>query len=287
MLTRSLIDRYLEPQLGDHKNSRQGLMYCCPKCDEGNKYNLEVNLDRKIFNCWSCRYSGVIQKLLREHSADPSWRNLPEFRESEEHTSEDQEKPINYPTETIPIHLNEEVKHYLVEERGMDLRELTRRGVSFCYSENEQYHNHICFPFYKEGRLVGACLQNFATKKYRNLGKFDFVPWEEFVNPAYPVTIAEGAYDGLSGINSILLRGTEIYKAILQYIRGKDVILAVDNKFDMDHFLKILEQIKYAEPRALSIFDLKEYDDLNHFYVNDKKGFFAEYRQCFNDLKNK
>lgn len=286
MLTRTVISNYLEPQLGDYKNSRQGLMYCCPICDDGHlKYNLEVNLEKKIFNCWSCRYSGVLQKLLRERAADPSWRAIPELKDRTDASQEEEDKPINYPKETVPVHLNEDVKDYLVNDRGMDLRELDRRGVTYCYSENEQYHNHICFPFYKEGRLAGACLQNFATKKYRNLGKFDFVPWEEFINPNYPVTIAEGAYDGLSGINSVILRGTEIYRAILQYLRGKDVILAVDNKFDLEHFTKLLESIQGAEPRALAIFDLKEFDDMNDFYMRNRKGFFEEYRACFNDLK--
>lgn len=283
MVTRKLLERYLSGKLGDPKFTHQGLKYNCPVCDEGGKFNLEINMDRNIFNCWGCRYSGLIRKLLQEHATDTSWKNISEFKIVVEES--EQVEQINYPTETIPFYLNKDVTNYLVNERGIDRLELIRRGAAYVYSTNETYHNHICFPFYEDGRLVGACLQNFQNKKYRNLGKLTFVPYKSFINVSYPIVITEGVYDALSGVNAIPMLRTEINKATLSFLRDKDVILAVDNTVDLQQYASLIKQLDKANVGNLTLFDMNVYKDMNEYYLKDKKSFIKELNACFK--KNK
>lgn len=284
MVTRKFLEKYLFPKLGSAKFTHQGLKYNCPKCDAGDKYNLEINMDRNIFNCWSCRYSGVIKKLLEEHAVDRSWENNSFFKSHKVH-SEEEQKELNYPKEVIPFYLNREVKEYLINERGMDKSELIKRGVSYVYSENEVYHNHICFPFYEDGVMVGACLQNFSTKKYRNLGKLTFVPYKQYINQLYPITITEGCYDALSGINAIPLLRTEINNATLDFLRDKDVILALDNTVELELYTSQMKRLENAQVKSLVLFNMYVHKDMNEFFKKDKNGFFKEYKSCFEKIK--
>ena len=175
MITRKLLEFYLNTTLGNPKFTHQGLSYDCPKCDfNGHKKNLEINLERGVYNCWSCRYSGIIKMLMEDYANNPNFKNLPEFKNKEQDNKEIHVKELNYPKETIPYYLNLNTSKYLVEERKISKKELIKRKISFVYSKEEMYYNHICFPFYENGSLVGACIQNFNNKKYRNLGFLNF-----------------------------------------------------------------------------------------------------------------
>ena len=242
-------------------------------------------MNRNIFNCWSCRYSGVIRKLMTDYACEQAWKNMPEFKveikEGEEH---EHVKELNYPKETIPFYLNGDVTKYLIEERGMDRKELIKRKVCYSYSQDEMYYNHICFPFYENGMLVGACLQNFDTKRYRNLGPLNFVAYKEYINIAYPITMTEGCYDALSGINAIPILKTEPNKATLLFLRDKDVILAIDNTVGIDFYTKQMKLLEKAQVKSLTLFDLAEYKDLNEYSLKNTKGFFREYKNCFDKI---
>lgn len=283
MLTREVIQKYLEEKLGHAKFSRQGLKFNCPKCDAGDKYNLEVNIDRNIFNCWSCRYSGILRRLFSNYAVDRSWKQIPELK-YEKKEEEEQTKTLNYPTNTIAFYSHGEAVDYLINQRGVDRSVLIERGVEYSYSNEDTYFNHICFPFYENGRMVGACIQNLETKAYRNLGKLNFVAYKEFINPLYPITITEGAYDALVSINATPLLSTEVSKELLEFISGKDVILALDNTIELEQYTRQVKRIMDAGVRKLILFDLYDYKDMNSFYLGDKKKFIDEYNQCFKKI---
>lgn len=287
MITRRLLEGYLTEKLGEPKYSHQGLKYNCPKCDHGKKYNLEIKIGGQgggFYNCWGCRYSGHINKLMDDYACDLTWKPLPEFKDTRTEVEITTTKELNYPTETIPFYLNKRVTDYLINERQMEREELIRRGVCYVYSENEMYHDHICFPYYKRGKMIGACLQNFKTKKYRNLGPLDFVPYEEFIDIAYPITITEGNYDALSGINAIPILKTEINNAVLAFVKDKDVILALDNTVELDLYTMQMKRLESASIKSLTLFDMSLYKDLNEYFVKNKKQFIKEYTNCFDKI---
>lgn len=286
MINRNILTKYLLKSLGELKHSHQGLKANCPKCDVGNKYNLEINIDGNMFNCWSCRYSGIIRKLMEDYAVDTSWFSLPEFRVEKIEHDEVEEKQLNYPTDTIPFYLHKPAYDYLVLERGLDKKELIRRGVSYVYSKEETYYNHLCFPFYEDGRLVGACLQNLGNKRYRNLGKLNFVPYKEFINTFYPIIITEGVYDAIPSPNGIPLLRTEINKEILNFIEGKDVILCTDNTLEIEQYSRLIKQINDAGCKSLVLFDMGEYKDMNEYYNEDTLKFYSEIKSCYKQIKS-
>ena len=284
MINRKTLEFYLVPKLGEMKYTHQGLKANCPKCDEGSKFNLEINMDKNIFNCWACRYSGFMSMLLEDYACDTTWEKLPEFKKTNiDFITED--KDLNYPKSISPFYLNEEATKYLIDVRGMNRLDLIKRGVSYVYSDSEMYFNHICFPFYENGRMVGACLQNLSNKRYRNLGKLNFVPYKEFINTSYPVVITEGVYDALSGVNAIPLLRTEVNKQILEFIKDKNVILAVDNTVEITQYTSLMNSIDKAQAKSLVLFDMKEYKDMNEYALKNKKGFINELKACFKKSK--
>lgn len=285
MIDRNTIISYLNFSLGDPKYTAQGIKYNCPKsgCDTGDKYNLEIDVERKIFNCWACRYGGSLHVLLNDYAKDNSWRNLQDFKFKSAVNNE--VKKINYPHATTKFSHSKEVSDYLINVRKIDRSILVKRNVQYVYSENEFYYNNIYFPFYEEGRQVGACVQDMSTKKYRNLGPLNFVPYKEFIDNDYPIVIGEGIYDILPTHNGIPLLGIDITDPVLRFINDKNVILALDNKIDIDHYIKQLKKIECANVKGLSIFDLFDNEDLNSFYVKDKAGFYSQLKKCFEELK--
>lgn len=281
MISRELLHKYLSPRLGELVYTHQGLKADCPVCDSGGKKNLEVNVSKNAFNCWSCHQSGTIRQLLDKYSNDTSWKALPEFRYVPAGEEAVVEKELNYPKETVPFYLDQKTAEYLTVTRGISREELVRRKVSYVYSEGETYHNHVCFPFYEDGRLVGACLQDMRSKRYRNLGKLDFVPYGEFVDPMYPVVITEGVYDALSGTNAIPMLTTQINRKTLAFVAGRKVVLAVDNTVEENQYMSLMKQLEAADVMSLVLFDMKVYKDMNDYYREDRRAFLSELNSCF------
>ncbi len=264
------------------------MKYNCPKpgCDQGDKFNLEINIDRNIFNCWACHYSGVIRQLMGDYAADQSWRNMDEFKFKQGEVVESTEKVIGLPNNLVSYFLNKEANEYLTKERGMRKSDLIARKVQYCYGEDEVYHKNVVFPFYKEGKLVGACLHDMKTKKYRNLSKLNFVPYGEFIDHDYPIVIGEGIYDVLPSGNGIPILSTEINDATLEFVWDKHVILGLDNTIDMDHYIRQLKRLESANPKSLCIFNLYQYKDMNQFYTENRPAYLYELNKCF-DVSNK
>lgn len=283
MISKDLIKNYLSPSLGNIIDTYQGVKVNCPKCDEGDKYNLEINLNKNIFNCWSCHYSGYIKQILEDYATHSAWRDLPQFK-NDSSIVISEEKLVEFPTETIPYYLNDEVNKYLRIQRGIPKQELVKRKVQYVYSKFEKYYNHIYFPFYKNGVLVGAALQNMETKRYVNLGKQNFVPWVEFINPYYPITITEGIYDALSGINAIPQLGTNINDAICEFFYDKDIIYAVDKSVNVRNHIYQIGKIEKSKPRSFTIFDMGKHEDMNDLYRYDREHYIKEYKDCFEQI---
>jgi len=291
MMTREVLKQYLNSNLGDAIYTRQGLKYNCPKpgCDQGDKFNLEINIDRNIFNCWACHYSGFIRVLMEDYANDNGWRALDCFRhqhaEAVEQAVEQEEKVIALPQKMASFYLHKPAADYLIGERGMRKSDLVKRRVQYCYGEDEIYYNNIVFPFYEDGRLVGACLQDLKTKRYRNLGRLNFVPYKEFIDVDYPIVLGEGIYDVLPTGNGIPILNTEVNDQTVDFLRERRVVLGLDNTIDMDHFARQIDKLMNGGVGSLVILNLYQYKDMNEFYCKDKPAFLYELNKCFDESR--
>lgn len=293
---RHIIIKYLT-SLGQPRRGYNQIKFDCPICDKGHKKNLEICVDEKssrylLFNCWSCHYSGYITQLLKDYASDSSWESVEEFKSSSKYTpktnEESDEKPLLLPKHTIPFYLNEDVRYYLVEERGMDEKELLFRNVRYCFLPGEELYDNIIFPFYEEGKLVGLTTQNFTTKKYRNHGKLNFVAYKEFINIHFPIIITEGIYDALSVINAIPILGTMLNKKLLQFIQGRKIILALDNnkEVSLEKKKEYVEKLNEYGAKIVVLFELGEYKDLNELWTQDRSELRNRLRIYFELLQN-
>jgi len=273
---------YLMPNLGVPKFTYNQVKFNCPKCDKGNKYNLEISTDTLIFNCWSCHYSGYITKILREYAKNDSWKLISEFRDSykQKISGKVTNSHLKLPDSIVPFYFKKEVEDYLVNIRKIDKEVLKDRKVSYVYSEEEPLYNHIIFPYYDiTGTiLTGYSVQNFETKKYKNFGKQIFVPYIQFINPNYPICLTEGGYDSLSLPNAIPLLGTGVPKAVLEFLTNKNVILALDNTVEEQYKQQIVDALKHYSVNFIHIFNTGEYKDLNEFRQKDRESLIKKYK---------
>ena len=279
-IQRILID-YLQDNLGKPKINYSQLRFNCAKCDSGNKYNLEVNCNENskrflLASCWACRYGGYVQKVLKDYGKNDNWKLLPEFISSikiKDNEGVEEELKLSLPSQIIPYHLNAKIKEYLTKERGISEEILRKRNVSYVFDEEEKLYNHILFPFYDiTGQiLLGFCALNFLTKKYKNFGKLNYVPYQEFLDVNYPIVITEGALDAQSSINSIPLLNTHPNKAVLEFCSGKDIILALDSEVGKDVIDKNISMFNYYGVNRIYMFDLENHKDLNKFHTSDQE----------------
>jgi hypothetical protein len=289
------IRRYIEPTLGKVKSRYFQLSVNCPKCDAGNKFNLEININPNsekylLYKCWACAYSGFIRSLLEEYAVDPSWKVLPEFKSSYQPDHQKKETPkVLFPEHTIPYYLNKPVEQYLIEERKMNPMDLYERNVRYCFSPSDPFYNHILFPFYDhQGTLLSFCAQNFETKKYKNVGSLSFVAYEQFINPLFPIVITEGIYDAGSVVNAIPLRGTSINQSLYRYCQDKKIILALDNDKEVSVETKkqYIKKLYVYGAKIVVIFELGDYKDLNDFWCKDPVELKSRMKVMFELLNN-
>jgi len=274
---------FLMPNLGVPKFSYNQVRFNCPICDKGNKYNLEINVDNLIFHCWSCHYKGHLKKLLISYAKNNAWEGISELKNTYQSNISKkvlENSNLRLPNGLVPFYLNKDVENYLINERKIDKNTLIERKVSYVYLEDELLYDHIVFPFYDiTGTiLTGFSVQNFKTKKYKNFGKRNFVPYIQYINVNYPITLTEGIYDSLSSFNAIPLLGTDICTKILEFICGKNVILAVDNEVTKSEKNKMIFQLKQYNANLIYMFIFDEYKDLNEFRQQDLSQLILKYK---------
>lgn len=279
---------YLMQNLGVPKFYFNQVKFDCPKCDHGSKKNLEINYVG-AFNCWSCGYRGFINKLLREYASNDSWQQISALKNIQFSNTKAQENKIELPKSIIPFYLNKDVESYLVKERGIDKELLIERNVGYVYSDEDDLYNNIIFPFYDVTgtKVAGYSVHNFATKRYKNFGKRNFIPYIQFIDTNYPVGITEGIYDAFSMPNVIPLLGKTIWKELLHFITGKHVILALD-KLGQEVTTKeldiIIDQIIKSSVRSIYYFSTESYKDLNEFRTENKPRLIEKYKNAIESI---
>ncbi|MEO6303075.1 MAG: hypothetical protein ABIP51_07865 [Bacteroidia bacterium] len=291
-MERATVNFYLVNKLGRSKYSSQGLKYCCPKgCDSSQtKFNLEINLSKSSkhylkFNTWCCHYKGYLTRLFKDYADSDGWRNIKELFTSNSVSFEKQEVTTSELPKSIPYYLSTDVNSYLKDIRNLHDLILQERKVLFCYTESELLYNHIIFPYYENGILIGYSSQNFETKKYKNHRDLNFIPYKEFLNLNYPLIITEGIYDCFSVPNSIPMLGTSPSKELLKFGKDKKIILALDNDVSLELKKEIADAFYFYGAKLVAIFGLKDYKDLNEWRIKDKEGLKIELKIIF-DLLN-
>jgi len=240
----------LKEILGSCYKVKQEYLFFCPKC-EHHKKKLSVNIEKDVFKCWVCDYTGRSLRRLVRNKGDfkqrSSWDKLTEhvdiasfeealfFRELVK-----QEQRIDLPNEYASLANNNltydslYARNYL-KSRGITKQDIIRWKIGYC--KTGVYAGRIIIPSFN---LAGYC--NFFTartytddwRKYSNPPiSRDIIFNHLFLNFDEDLSIVEGTFDAIvAGPNAVPLLGSTLREdsKLFQEIVNNDtpVYIALD-----------------------------------------------------------
>jgi DNA primase len=241
--------------LGEAKNgfneSSFQYQFPCPRCienkgqQEARKYNLEVNIQKQVFKCWSCSseddaMKGSVIKLIKMYGSDAL---LAEYKDTIRSIHESDLYKLHFNKDDFNIDTSMVVKedlklpstfqlfdrnkrnHYsalkYVMERGLtwDILEKYKMGYTLREEDDgmKKYSYRVIIPSYDRlgelnywvGRDFLPKNDQFTRTKYANpkAEKTEIIFNEEKVQWDADITLVEGAFDHIVVPNSIPLLG--------------------------------------------------------------------------------
>lgn len=252
--------------LGDPKKSnktRQQYSFDCPACsaqkgvESDGKGNLEVNLNKGFFNCWSCAETlgthGSLQKLIKLFGTKNHLKKLGVLGYTLKTKNDEviiDRKEITLPEGFKPFKsANSNDIHYkqaynYLKNRGITDDIIEKHNIG--YTITGEYAYRIVIPSYN----VDGDLNYFVTRtylknvkpKYLNPSGEVYTPKEEiifnekYVNWDGTVYLVEGPFDHIVVPNSIPMLGKvllpKLQSDILEKLQGDLVILLDDDAWD-------------------------------------------------------
>jgi DNA primase len=240
-----IISEFLGEPKKVYENTSQ-VSWDCPVCDEGaNKGNLEVNIEKSVFHCWSCGdYEGTHGSLgkLFDKFGNKKQKKLYQVLKPETIVKrERKKKTLKLPdgftlfkdsSKVYPI--RRQAMNYL-KDRGVTDEMIERRGIGFC--DKGDHSGRIIIPsFNNDGVLnyyISRSWNPMSKAKYKNPQdeKDKIIFWENLIDWNKDIYLVEGAFDGLFLDNSIPMLGKHMSELLFETIYTKakgDIILCLD-----------------------------------------------------------
>jgi len=236
--------------LGDPKKIYENKMqvsWDCPRCDDDkHKGNLEVNIDKSLFQCWSCGESenthGTIGKLidlfgnkkqkklfeiLKPESVQIKEKKIPKLRLPKSY------KKFNEVSTIYPV--RKQAMNYL-KNRGITEEIIEKYQIGFC--DDGDHSGRIIIPSHNlKGELnyyISRSWDPRSKYKYKNPDspKDKIIFWENLIDWDKDIFLVEGAFDGIFLPNSIPMLGKHMSELLFETIYNKakgDIIICLDN----------------------------------------------------------
>lgn len=290
VLTSLLIELFGLPR--NYNDGQVEVDFNCPKCDDGrNKFNLSCNTIKRIFQCWSCGYSGKLKKLLYDYgSASQQERYRSEITRIAQDKFKQLENISIIQDEIVSLDSFRSLKfswdaslHYKMAMKYLRKRKIDENIINerdLCYCESGKYKDRIIVPS-KNARggvdyFVGRAFYDATIPKYKNpkVKKTELIFGEKFIDWSKPVIITEGVFDAIVVYNAVPILGTNI-KGCERLVRmlvehRSHVILAFDG--DDVGIKKAKEAGNYLAGLGVHVDVIKhdKYNDLSE--VHEKEG---------------
>ena len=281
--------------LGDPKKiyeNRSQVSWDCPICDDDkNKGNLEVNVEKSVFHCWSCGDSegthGSLGKLFDKFGNKKLKKLYNILKPETVQVREKKKNKIQLPKEyklfkdvnpRYPI--RQQAINYLYN-RGISDYMIEKYQIGFC--DNGSHSGRIIIPSYNaKGELnyyIGRSWDPYTKAKYRNpeAEKEKIIFWENLIDWNKDIYLVEGAFDGIFLENSIPMLGKHMSELLFESIYNKakgDIIICLDadawvNAVKLYHELNggvLWGRIKIIKlPDDKDVCDLK--GEINDYYI--------------------
>jgi len=276
----------LKDTLGDYYKSNTEYLFYCPRC-EHHKRKLSINIEKNVFKCWVCDWSGRdIYRIIRRYS---SFQNRNEWKKHfgqieienfadkllNSFNKEEQKKELELklPKEFISL-ANKELPstalyplNYL-QSRDITKADIIRWKIGYCFEGD--FGGRIIIPSFN----LNGKINYFVARSYSPS------EWKKYLNPAASKNIifnhlyldfdedlilVEGLFDAIvSGPNAVPLLGSTLREGhkLFQEIVNNDspIYIALDD----DAVKKELEIIKLLLRYDIEVYkiDIAPYRDV-------------------------
>ena len=267
--------KILEDFLGSYYNSKDELLFHCPKCGH-HKKKLSVNIDKDVFKCWVCDYNGrSITNLVFAYGRPESreqWKKecgIVDFAEEED--KEPQPEPISLPSEFLSLTgrkstpLSLSARTYL-RSRGITYDDVLWWKIGYC--PDGEYAGRVIIPsFDLEGAVNFFIARNYKDnfQKYKNpKAAKDIIFNELYLDWNKDIVLVEGVFDAIVAGNAIPLLGSTLredshaFQKIVQNCSKVFVALDADAKLKEDKITRLL--LSYGV--EVYKIDTSEYEDV-------------------------
>ena len=235
-----------------HNESTGQISWDCPACDDGKgKGNLEVNYNKGVFHCWSCKdinhMSGRIFTLIKRFGGSRDIDNYnklaPKLTYDTEYKSNVVEVVTGLPDEFIPLNRRSSDTEYNLAMAYLKARNITSEHIykfRLGYCNEGKYANRIIIPSYDKNGLLnyysGRTYKDWIRPKYLNTDadKLNIIFNEKLISWDSTIYLVEGPFDHLVVPNSIPLLGKaldidyELFYTILEKSSAY-VVLVLDS----------------------------------------------------------
>ena len=161
--------------------SKSQVSWNCPRCDEGkNKGNLEVNIEKSVFHCWSCgdenETHGTLGKLFDIFGTKKQKKVYKLIKPDEVKPKEERKVRVKLPEGCVkfkdsnPIYPVYKQAFTYLKNRGITDEIIEKYSIGFC--DTGSHIGRIIIPSYnKEGELnyyIARSWSPTSKAKYKN-----------------------------------------------------------------------------------------------------------------------
>ena len=275
--------KLLKKALGHCWTNEEEHQFHCPKCNH-HKLKLSVNIDKGVFKCWICDYSGTkISPLIRRFAPSyyADWRLLEGeidldkydtiFADEVEAPPQIIDLPENFQTLTgKKTRLKQKPLNYLYS-RGFTDTDILNWKIGFC--NFGEYQDRVIVPsFDSQGNVSFFIARSYTDDwmKYRNPKVSKDIIFNDLnVDWDNDVILVEGVFDAMKCKNAIPLLGSTLREnsLLFQKICEKkpNVYLALDEDAKGKEF-GIAKKLREYGIRTMSI-KITPYSDIGEMPV--------------------
>lgn len=290
-----IISEFLGDPKKVYENTSQ-VSWDCPVCDDDkHKGNLEVNIDKGVFHCWSCGEfegtHGTLNKLFDKYGNRKQKKLYQVLKPETVVKREKKKKTLKLPdsftlfkdsSHVYPV--RRQAMNYL-KNRGITDEIIEKYGIGFC--DTGDHSGRIVIPSYdKNDNLnyyIARSWNPMSRAKYKNpeAEKDKIIFWENLIDWNKDIYLVEGAFDGLFLDNPIPMLGKHmselLFDTIYQKAKG-NVIICLDgdawkNAVKLYHELnggELYQKIKILKlPMDRDVCDLKGQIDPYYVIIKD------------------
>ena len=240
----------IEDVLGEPKKTyetRNQYGYDCPNCMDikgmengDNKGNLEINLNKFVYHCWSCDISGPLGRIFDDYGTKAQ-KKVYDLIKPEELKQEDIKRPkLRLPEgfttfqDSNPRFIPHMEAYRYLQSRGITDEMIERFKIGYTVSGDFAYR--VIVPsFNKEGVLNYFTARSWVPKKmkYKNpsVPKDEIIFNESLIDWDKDIYLCEGVFDSFFLTNSMVMLGKKMSKLLFETLYTKangQVIICCD-----------------------------------------------------------